>query len=62
MLVAAGGFAFYRKERYFYHLVRRFPTLSTADAHEAFTQQFLHGYLGKVPGLDVAPLVRRALP
>jgi Sulfotransferase family len=61
MLVAAGGFAFYRKETYFYHLVRRFPELSTTAGRERFMQQFLHGYLGKVPGLNVEPLVRQSI-
>lgn len=61
LLVAAGGFAFYRKETHFYDLIRRFPELSSAEARERFAQLYLSGYLGKVPGLDVAPLVRQAL-
>jgi len=60
LLVAAGGFAFYRKETFFFDVVRRFPTWSTAEARERFIQSFLQGYLGKVPGLDVEPLVRDA--
>ena len=61
MLVAAGGFAAYRKETYFFDLVGRFPDLSDTRQQQQFTRQFLEGYLGKVPGLDVAPFVRNAL-
>lgn len=61
MLVAAGGFAVYRKETYFYDLAPRFPTLSTPRARQQFLEQFLQGYLGKVPGLEVEPFVRAAL-
>jgi hypothetical protein len=61
LLLAAGGFAVYRKETYFYDLVRRFPELKTAQSQQRFMKQFLQGYLGKVPGLDVEPFVRRAL-
>jgi hypothetical protein len=60
LLVAAGGFAFYRKETFFFDVVRRFPAFSTAAARERFIESFLQGYLGKVPGLEVEPLVRRA--
>ena len=34
MLVAAGGFAFYRKETYFYDLVSRFPRLTSARSRQ----------------------------
>lgn len=61
MLVAAGGFAFYRKETYFYDLVSRFPRLTSARSRQQFLDRFLAGYLGKVPGLDVAPIARRAI-
>jgi hypothetical protein len=61
MLVAAGGFAFYRKETYFYDLAPRFPRLGSPRARQAFLDRFLAGYLGHVPGLDVVPLARRAL-
>jgi len=61
MLVAAGGFAFYRKETYFYDLVPRFPRLASARARQAFLDRFLAGYLGKVPGLDVVPIARQAI-
>jgi hypothetical protein len=61
MLVAAGGFAFYRKETHVYALASRFPHLGTASARERFLNEFLSGYLGRVPGLDVAPLARAAV-
>src|SRR6476661_1068930 len=61
MLVAAGGFAFYRKETYFYDLASRFPRLTSARSRQRFLDRFLAGYLGKVPGLDVAPLARKAI-
>jgi hypothetical protein len=61
MLVAAGGFAFYRKETYFYDLAPRFPRLGSARARQAFLDRFLAGYLGKVPGLDVVPIARQAI-
>ena len=57
MLLAAGGFAVYRKETYFYDLLPRFPSFRTARARRRFADQFLRGYLGKVPGLNVAPVV-----
>ena len=57
MLIAAGGFAVYRKETYFYDLIRR--DLSRPSSQQQFTAQFLDGYLGKVPGLDVRPSSRR---
>jgi hypothetical protein len=60
MLVAAGGFAAYRKETYVYELAPRFPDLAAAESRERFLAEFLSGYLGKVPGLDVEPLARRA--
>lgn len=61
MLIAAGGFAVYRKETYFYDLAPRFPDLSDPATHDDFTSRYLAGYLGAVPGLDVAPFVRTAL-
>jgi len=61
MLVAAGGFAFYRKETYFYDLAPRFPRLASARARQDFLDRFLAGYLGRVPGLDVVPIARRAI-
>lgn len=61
MLVAAGGFAVYRKETYFFDLVHRFPDLTDSAAQEEFSRRFLAGYLGRVPGLDVVPLVQDAL-
>jgi len=61
MLVAAGGFAEYRKETYFYDLLPRFPDLTGHVARERFAAEFLGGYLGKVPGLDVKPFVFDAL-
>lgn len=61
MLVAAGGFAVYRKETFFYDVIRRFPELRTPQAQQRFMTQFLQGYLGKVPDIDVEPLVRSAL-
>src|SRR5262245_9591737 len=60
LLVAAGGFAFYRKETYFFDVVRRFSSWSTPEARRRLVEAFLQGYLGKVPGLDVVPLVRQA--
>jgi hypothetical protein len=61
MLVAAGGFAVYRKETYFYDVLPRVPHLATARSRERFLRQFLSGYLGTVPGVDVEPLARAAL-
>lgn len=61
MLLAAGGFTVYRKETYFYDLAPRFPHLSADEARRKFSEQFLRGYLGKVPGVDVEPFVRDAL-
>ncbi len=61
MLLAAGGFAVYRKETHLYSLLPRFRGLTTAAARQRFMQAFLQGYLGKVPGLDVEPIVRRVL-
>jgi hypothetical protein len=61
MLVAAGGFAVYRKETYFYSILPRFRDLSTDAARERFKQAFLQGSLGKVPGLDVEPIVQKVL-
>jgi Sulfotransferase family len=60
-LLAAGGFAVYRKETYFFDLLHRFPDLSSGGSHQQFLGEFLQGYLGSVPGLDVEPLVREAL-
>ena len=61
MLMAAGGFAVYRKETHFYELAPRFPDLSDPRSHAEFTARFLAGYLGTVPGLDVRPFLRTAL-
>jgi len=61
MLVASGGFAVYRKETYFYDLLPRFPDLATGQGQQRFAREFLQGYLGHVPGLDVEPLVLNAL-
>jgi hypothetical protein len=61
MLVGAGGFAFYRKETYLYDQIPRFPELTTAASRARFLREFTAGYLGKVPGLDVEPLVAHAL-
>ncbi len=61
MLVAAGGFAFYRKETHFYAVAPRFPHLSSPASRERFLREYLAGYLGRVPGLDVEPIVRAAL-
>jgi hypothetical protein len=61
MLLAAGGFAVYRKETHIYSLAPRFPPLTTAAARERFLREFLAGYLGTFPGLDVEPLAREAL-
>jgi hypothetical protein len=61
MLVGAGGFAFYRKETYFYDQLPRFPELNTPTSRARFKREFTAGYLGKVPGLDVEPLVAQSL-
>ena len=61
MLAAAGGFAMYRKETYFFDLIARFPDLRRSDIRRRFADQFLAGYLGKVPGFAVAPFVEKAL-
>jgi hypothetical protein len=61
MLVAAGGFAVYRKETYFYDLLPKFSRLAPRLARDEFAAKFLQGYLGKVPGFDVEPFVRDAL-
>jgi hypothetical protein len=61
MLLAAGGFAVYRKETHFYSFLPRFRGLATAASRQRFMQAFLQGYLGKVPGLDVEPIVRGVL-
>ena len=61
MLVAAGGFAMYRKETFFYDLLPRFRELRSARAQQRFMTSFLNGYLGTVPGLRVEPFVRAAL-
>jgi hypothetical protein len=61
MLVASGGFAVYRKETYFYDLLPRFRDLATVQGQQRFAREFLQGYLGHVPGLDVEPFVRSAL-
>jgi Sulfotransferase family len=60
LLVASGGFAFYRKETYVYVLDAKFPHLTTPRARQRFVDAYLAGYLGHVPGLDVEPLVRNA--
>ena len=61
MLVAAGGFAIYRKETYFYAIAPRFPNLQRARYQQTFMREFLQGSLGKVPGVDVERHVRSAL-
>jgi Sulfotransferase family len=61
MLVAAGGFAIYRKETHFYAIAPRFPNLQSARYHQTFMREFLRGSLGKVPGVDVEPHVKNAL-
>ena len=61
MLVASGGFAFYRKETYFYDLEARFPHLTSPRSRQEFLDKFLAGYLGRVPGLDVAPIAQKAV-
>jgi Sulfotransferase family len=61
LLLAAGGFSVYRKETYFYDQLPRYPQLSTDRQRQRFLSEYLAGYLGRVPGLDVAPLVERAL-
>ena len=61
MLVASGGFAFYRKETYFYDLEARFPPLTSSRSRQEFLDKFLAGYLGRVPGLDVEPIAQKAV-
>ena len=61
MLVAAGGFAFYRKETHLFVVAHRFPQLVTDRARARFVEEFLAGYLGHVPGLDIEPIVRQAM-
>ncbi len=61
MLVAAGGFAFYRKETYLFVVAHRFPHLATDRARGRFLNEFLAGYLGHVPGLDIQPIVHRSI-
>jgi hypothetical protein len=61
MLVAAGGFACYRKETHFYEIAPRFPDLASPAARDRFLREFLAGYLGHVPGLAVEPMIRAAL-
>src|SRR6476659_6491369 len=61
MLVAAGGFACYRKETHFYEIAPRFPDLASPAARDRFLREFLAGYLGHVPGLAVEPMSRAAL-
>jgi hypothetical protein len=61
MLIAAGGFAIYRKETYFYVIAPRFPHLQSARSQQTFLKEFLQGSLGKVPGVDVELHVRKAL-
>jgi Sulfotransferase family len=61
MFMAAGGFAVYRKETYFYHLAAGFPRVLTERTRRRFKQEYLAGYLGKVPGLPVEHYVDRAL-
>jgi hypothetical protein len=51
----------YRKESYFYDLAPRFPSLSSNRERQHFKEQYLQGYLGKVPGLNVEPFVTDAL-
>jgi len=61
MFMAAGGFAVYRKETYFYHLASGFPRVLTDRSRRRLKEQFMAGYLGKVPGLPVEHYVDRAL-
>lgn len=61
MLLAAGGFAVYRKETHFYDLLPRFPDLTTDGSRQRFMKEFLRGYLGKLPGMEVEPFARAAL-
>ncbi len=61
MLIAAGGFAAYRKETFFYVVSKRYAKLHRAAAKERFRRELLAGHLGKVRGLDVAALVARVL-
>jgi hypothetical protein len=60
-LIAAGGFAAYRKETHFYDLLPRFPNLSGDRPRRRFLDEYLRGHLGRVPGLEVEPLAREAL-
>jgi hypothetical protein len=61
MLIAAGGFAIYRKETHVYSLAAAVGPLNTARAKVRFLDSFLAGYLGTFPGLNVRPLAERAV-
>jgi len=61
MFMAAGGFAVYRKETHFYHLAPGFPRVLTERTRRRLKEQYMAGYLGKVPGLAVEHFVDRAL-
>jgi hypothetical protein len=61
MLIAAGGFAAYRKETFFYVVAKRYAKLHRAAAKERFRRELLAGHLGRVRGLDVAPLIARVV-
>jgi hypothetical protein len=61
MFMAAGGFAVYRKETHFYHLAPGFPRVLTERTRRRLKEQYMAGYLGKVPGLAVEHYLDRAL-
>jgi hypothetical protein len=62
MLQSAGGFAAYRKETHLYDMVvPRFGDLKTAASRQEFLNEWLNSYFGKLPDLDVAPLLRDAV-
>lgn len=62
MLLSAGGFAVYRKETHIYDMiVPRFGDLKSAGSRQRFMDEWLNSYFGKVPGLDVEPILRGAL-
>lgn len=58
MLQSAGGFAAYRKETHLYDMVvPRFGDLKSAASKREFLGEWLNSYFGKVPGMEVAPLL-----
>lgn len=61
LLMAAGGFACYRKETYFYDVAPRFGRLQTAESKRRLAAEWMRGYLGAMSGIDVEPLVHEAL-